>query len=82
MSLTHSQILLFITIKSLNIQRSFVFVEFYHLYGHIRGDAVLFLAYTRMSIETFDYIVEKITSDCSRSSTDFEQKFQLRKGFL
>lgn len=49
-----------------------VFGEFYHLYNQVRCDDVLFRSYTRMSVETFDYIVEIIRPEFDLKSTNFQ----------
>jgi hypothetical protein len=37
----------------------FIYGEFHHLYPQLRADEKAFRQYTRMTINTFDYIVEK-----------------------
>lgn len=48
----------------------FTFGEFYHLYPQLRGDDALFRVYTRMSLETFDYILEIISPDFDLQTTN------------
>lgn len=60
----------------------FVFGEFHHLYKNLCSDAALFLTYTRMSIETFDYIVEKITPDCSHVTTNFQKPISVEERLI
>jgi hypothetical protein len=59
-----------------------MFGEFHHLYGKLRGNAGLFLTYTRMSIDTFDYIIEKISPDCSHVSTNFQKPISVEERLL
>nr|CAH7757791.1 unnamed protein product [Callosobruchus chinensis] len=47
------------TVHPLNKKRS-QFGEFHHLFNDLRIDNQRFFEYMRMSIDTFDYIIEKI----------------------
>lgn len=54
------------------LQDRIVFGEFHHLYNQVRCDDALFQSYTRMSVETFDYIFEIIRPEFDLRSTNFQ----------
>lgn len=56
-----------------------VFGEFYHLYNHIRNNDVLFRSYTRMTVETFDYLVEMIRLEFELIYTNFQNKIPVNR---
>lgn len=58
------------------------FGEFYHLYEELRHDPALFLRYTRMKVETFDYIVESIREECSHATTNFKKPIPVEERLL
>lgn len=60
----------------------FIFGEFYHLYPQLRSDNALFRAYTRMTSETFDYIVEKITPEFNLQTTNFQEPISIEERLL
>lgn len=47
------------------------FGEFHNLYGELRNYPDKFYAYTRMSIDTFDYILNKIELKLTKHWTNF-----------
>jgi hypothetical protein len=50
-----------------------IYGEFHHLYPQLRADEKAFRQYTRMTINTFDYIVEKIHVTCYHRTTNFQR---------
>ncbi|VVC46241.1 Hypothetical protein CINCED_3A008541 [Cinara cedri] len=58
------------------------FGEFYHLYLQLRSDSVLFQAYTRMTSETFDYILEIITPEFDLQTANFQEPISIEKRLL
>jgi hypothetical protein len=50
-----------------------IYGEFHHLYPQLRADEKPFRQYTRMTINTFDYIVEKIHAACYQCTTNFQR---------
>jgi hypothetical protein len=59
-----------------------MFGELHHLYGKLHGNAGLFLTYTRMSIDTVDYILEKISPDYSHGLTNFQKPISVEERLL
>jgi hypothetical protein len=57
----------------------FTFVEFYHLYPQLRSDNNLFRAYTRVTSETFDYILEIITPEFDLQTTNFQEPISIEE---
>lgn len=58
------------------------FGEFYHLYLHLRSDNALFRAYTRMTSETFDYILKIITPKFDLRTTNFQEPISIEERLL
>jgi len=58
------------------------FGEFYHLYPQLRSDNGLFRAYTRMTSETFDYILEIITPQFDLQTTNFQEPISVEERLL
>jgi len=58
------------------------FGEFYHLYPQLRSDNALFRAYTRMTSETFDYILEIITPEFDLRTTNFQEPISIEERLL
>ena len=56
-----------------------VYGEFHHLYLELRADEITFREYTRMTINTFDYIVEKIRGACYHCTTNFQRPISVEE---
>ena len=57
--------------------------EFYHLYRELRNsNETLFYTYTRMSIKTFDYIVECIRPEFNLNTTNFQVPIPVEERLL
>lgn len=56
-----------------------VFGEFYHLYNQLRNNDVLFRSYTRMTVETFDYLVEMIRPEFDLKYTNFQDPIPIEE---
>lgn len=59
-------------VHDLNVDRE-RFGEFYTLYEDLRIDEERFWRYFRMSIATFDYILEAIRSAIAKKNTNYRQ---------
>lgn len=58
------------------------FGEFHHLYEKLRGYPELFKNYTRMSVDTFDFIVNIIKSDFSLQTTNFQRPISIEERLI
>lgn len=59
-------------IHEINKERS-KYGEFHHLYEKLRQFPERFFEYTRMKVETFDYILAKIRIHITKSDTSFRK---------
>jgi len=57
-------------IHPINLGRN-IFGEFHQLYNELRKDETRFVAYTRMKISTFDYILKNIEPLIIKTWTNF-----------
>lgn len=58
------------------------FGEFHHLYRKLLCDPRLFQQYTRMSITTFNYIVQAIREECMHHSTNFKKPISVEERLI
>lgn len=58
------------------------FGEFHHLYEKLRLYPDLFKNYTRISIETFDYITTELKKDFSLKTTNFMRPISLEERLI
>lgn len=59
-------------VHDLNKNRA-TYGEYHHLYRQLRGDPVRFFQFLRMSVETFDYILDIIKHRLKKKTTNFKK---------
>lgn len=72
------------TTNSIYLERE-KYGEFHHLYEKLRScprGPALFRGYSRMLPETFDYIVEAITSEINLPETNFQRPISVRERLM
>lgn len=60
----------------------FHFGEFHHLYYQLRSDENAFRQYTRMTPDTFDYILDAIRESCYHCATNFQKPITVEERLL
>lgn len=59
-----------------------VFGEFYHLYPQLRKNETSFRSYTRMTTDTFDYILNLISPEFDFKTTNFQEPISVEQRLL
>lgn len=59
-----------------------IYGEFHHLYRRLRQYPELFRNYTRMTIETFDYIVSVLKNGFTLRTTNFQRPISLEERLI
>ena len=58
------------------------FGEFHHLYCQLRENNNLFYQYTRMTQNTFNYILEAIREKCTHKTTNFKKPISVEERLI